>query len=229
MAKAYSLTTRYNVRYYRPYIIAIGRLVIAWNELHERLAFLFSAILSDEQRRSIPKKDRATFYRRELERIAGIWSSSAYDRPKRAMLEGLMTPLVTDDFIRFPNFVSDIKWVLEETNKLEEFRNNAVHVPITIGIGATAKTIEEHISTFGVVPDIFMKNRRALKLAHKSHQDVLREHRWTCSAAIVLSDFTLKICWALLFDEAPWPRRPSLPNRGQRKSRRDQHPQRRPK
>ena len=69
-----------------------------------------------------------------------------------------------------------------------------------------------------ITPNILMRNRRALRIAQKNPDgDILRELRWARDASAVLRDFALRIYWALLYEPAPWPLRPALPNRGRKK------------
>ena len=218
--------TRFTEALYAPHAAAIGQFVLTWNDLHEALASLFTAILSHDARLAIPahEKNRGMYAFREMERLAGIWSSSLYDRPKRSMLEALLSPLVVDDFIAFPDFLEDIKWILSETDKIEDIRNNAVHAPLKMDL-RPGVTVDHflHGKAFVVAPNVQMKNRRALRLLQK-HPDqitLLKEVRWARDASALLRDFTQHIVWALTDDEHPWPRRPSLPNGGQKKTRRN--------
>ena len=168
------------------------------------------------------EKNRGMYAFREMERLAGIWSSSLYDRPKRSMLEALLSPLVVDDFIAFPDFLEDIKWILSETDKIEEIRNNAVHAPLKMDL-RPGVTVDHflHGKAFVVAPNVEMKNIRELRLLqkHPGQITLLKEVRWARDASALLRDFTQRIVWALTDDEHPWPRRPSLPNRGQKKTR----------
>ena len=111
---------------YHSIALSMGQFILTWNDLHEKLAFVFTAILSYHDRKRIPKKQRPEYELQELQRLAGIWSSSLYDRPKREMLRSLMFPLVTADFIQFWTFEEDINWLLGEADKIEEIRNGAV-------------------------------------------------------------------------------------------------------
>jgi hypothetical protein len=84
---------RFTDAQYNRYATTIGQFVLTWNDLHEKLALVFTAVLSYQDRKKIPKKHRPEYAFRELERLAGIWNSSPYDRPKREMLRGIMVPL----------------------------------------------------------------------------------------------------------------------------------------
>ena len=212
---------------YNPYTMTIGQFVLTWNDLHEKLALIFTAILSYGDRKRIPKKHRPEYEFREMERLAGIWNSSPYDRPKREMLRGILVPLITSDFIQFWNFEEDIRWILDEADKIEEIRNNAVHAPLIHNFNefdispmfpASAGRRKFNWSGGKITPNVLLRNRRALRIAQKHpNGDILRELRWARDASAILRDFALRIYWALLYEPAPWPRRPVLPNRGRKK------------
>jgi hypothetical protein len=212
---------------YNRYTTTIGQFVLTWNDLHEKLALMFTGILSYVDRKKIPKKHRPEYGFREMERFAGIWNSSPYDRPKRETLRGILVPLVTSDFIQFESFEDDVRWILDEADKIEEIRNNAVHAPLIHDFNefdispmfpASADRRKIRSSGGKITPNVLMRNRRALRIVQKHHDgDMLRELRWARDASTVLRDFALRISWALLYEPAPWPRRPDLPNRGSKK------------
>jgi hypothetical protein len=226
---------RFTDAQYNPYTTTIGQFVLTWNDLHEKLALVFAAILSHQDRKKITKKHRPEYEFREVERLAGIWNSSPYDRPKREMLRGIMIPLVTSDFLEFFNFEEDIRWILDQVDKIEEIRNNAVHAPLIhnynefdvspLNPSSADRRKYQWFAGGSITPNILMQNRRALRVAQKhANEEFLRELRWARDASIVLRDFALRIFWALLYEPAPWPRRPSLPHRGQKKIRPNPRP-----
>ena len=151
----------------------------------------------------------------QIQRWAGIWSSAAYDRPKRAMLKALMNPIIAADFHQFPKLVADVSWILGEADKIEEIRNNAVHAPlIWIGdhpaIAALAAELESP-----VIPNVILGNKRALLVSRPGMRGgPIKEYRWGKDASLVLRDFTVTIGVAMTVEGAPWPDRPQLPNRG---------------
>lgn len=234
MAKKSSEELRKGERFtdaqYNSYTTTIGQFVLSWNDLHEKLALVFAGVLSHVDRRKIPKKHKPNYEFREVERLSGIWNSSLYDRPKREMLRGIMVPLVISDLIEFDKLEEDIGWILDQADKIEEFRNNAVHSPLIHNFteydisplhpGTRDRRKYPMFAGGQIAPNTLMRNRRALRIARKlSNDEFLRELRWARDASIVLRDFALRIFWALLYETAPWPRRPSLPNLGKRKTR----------
>ncbi len=93
----------------------------------------------------------------------------------------------------------EIQWVLTETTKLEELRNNLLHSPVLHEQGVVFAWYQ-------------LGNRRAKGLAGK---DVLFEARYFYDSAIILREYTVKL--VRVFEQEPGyslPGRPSLPNRG---------------
>jgi hypothetical protein len=190
---------RFTEKPYQPYVTAIGQLLLAWSDLHERLAILFWVTTGGGY----------------ANRPTAMWNSSNFDRPRREMLKAVVNSSTPKEQAQFPKMVADINWILTETDKLEDARNTAIHAPLYL-FGYT--TLQRGSTVRGVVaPNDMLQNPRELKLAQK---DLLTEFRWCRDCALVLRDFASQIDAAMgvhvLF---PWPDRPSLPNRGQKKRR----------
>ena len=208
------LEDRFSERGYRPYIVTIGQFVLAWNSLHEKLGLLFVVLLQAHRPLTagdrLPEEDD-----HHLRRWAGVWSSAAYDRPKRAMLKALMNPIIAADFNQFPKLLDDVSWILSEADKIEEIRNNAVHAPL-IWVGdhpALAELVSQLESD--VIPNLILANKRALLVSRPGMRGgPIKEYRWGRDASLVLRDFTVRIGQAMTDDGFPWPDRPRLPNRG---------------
>lgn len=192
-------TETFTGRNYQPYALAIGQLTMAWNDLHEDLALLFIELLANG--RAYPAAD--------------IWNSSPNDRPKRAMLKAVIATDWDDFGSRFPKLASDLTWLLREADKLEDLRNDAVHSPL-IYYGHDNAFAVYSGKAGRVLPSVVFGNRRALKLEKK---DLLSEFRWCRDAAVILRDFAGSM-YSAVAARKPWPQRPSLPNRGQKKRRR---------
>jgi hypothetical protein len=201
-------------RQFGPYAVAIGHVVIAWNRLHEELGLLFAAVRC-AKKPDLGDSDRLDALVTEWKLMGAVWSSSLYDRPKRSMLLAIVNNSeMIDALRRFPKAFADLKWLLSEVEKLEDFRNNAVHLPLRMGGRIGQKLTTENLwqELTSVNPDVHMQNRRALRLAAKTGPDILREFRWTRLCCIHLSRFAHHMVPALVFD-AKWPDRPSLPMR----------------
>ena len=96
--------------------LAIGRLALAWNDLHERLAEMFWALLGGAH----------------PDRPMSVWNSANFDRARREMLKAAALtygPRGKDDSTKFAD---DIKWLLDRTDEFENIRNDAVHSPLLL-------------------------------------------------------------------------------------------------
>jgi hypothetical protein len=71
-------------------------LVLAWNDLHEHLGFLFSSIMADEPH----------------DRTMHVWYSTNQDRAAREMLRAAVQSPNTGIDEEFPRAVEDITWLL---------------------------------------------------------------------------------------------------------------------
>lgn len=198
-------TEYYTSEQYKPYVMAIGQIALAWNDLHEQIGDIFLKVTIEY----MPEED---FF------VAG-WQSLSTDRAKRAFLRSGMGTLHP----KHERWVKEVIWLLGQADRLEEDRNNAIHAPL-IWFPAEA---EEHGLKGGVQPHRISMNKRALNLSNK---DLLTEFRWIRDAIIVIRDYAYD-----LYEAWEWgkeirrslPRRPSLPNRGH-KSRRLVRPSDRP-
>jgi hypothetical protein len=204
---------------FKPYVIAIGQLTLAWNDLHEKLAALFCLLMDHQEEDDALIDDTLAtpedWHERDA-RLIGIWNSSNFDRPRREMLKAVIANSRQDHRKAFLKLIDDMTWVLQRADSLEEMRNNAVHSPLVlIGGPRSAKLC------LGRTPAMVLGNPRAIKLAQK---DLLTEFRWCRDATLVLRDFVSRIDQSLSLGTRiyPWPSRPSLPNRGQKKTPRSQ-------
>ncbi len=194
---------KFNERAFKPYVTGIGQFVLAWNDLHERLGVLFWTLMG------IRKANRAM----------GIWNASYLDRPKREILKAAICTIDEDQQARHPKLIDDGLWLLKHTENLEDTRNNIVHSPLFL-LRETPLALVANIKT-GVVPNEMFGNTRAARLSQK---DLLAEYLWARDFALTLRDFAVFVDTALTEAATPWPDRPQLPNREQRKNRRNQPP-----
>lgn len=181
---------------FEPYVKAIGQLALAWNDLHERLAMLFWAVLGGGSK----------------QRPIGIWNSAKFDRPKREMLKAAVRGCTNEEILAHPSIVSDIEWILTKADALEDKRNDAVHSPLIL----RGNQLAVLMGAPPVVPDRLLENRRAMNLAKK---DLLDEFKWCFQRTLVLRDYASLIERALTASGSQWPNRPSLPPREQKKAR----------
>src|SRR5260370_21675866 len=109
------------------------------------------------------------------------------------------------NFAQHPRLVEDLTWLLNEADKLEDDRNDAVHSPLMYG---RLDDMTAHHLGYAerVIPSLAFDHPRAQKLAKK---DLLSEFRWCRDAALVLNEFAGAI-YESIAARHPWPKRPSL-------------------
>ena len=117
---------------------ALGYLVWAWNDLHEQMGHIFSAIL----------------YGAMSDVALAAWHSHNSDASQRHMLRDAAIPALTTK----PELLAAVKWLLTEADKLWDMCNNAIHssYAVLLSEGNTSVISNPH---FG--------NRRAEKLKDK--------------------------------------------------------------
>jgi hypothetical protein len=188
---------RFTGRNFRPYVNAIGQLALAWNDLHESLALLFIELLA--KGRAYPATD--------------VWNSAVHDRPKRMLIRAVLRTWKSED-AKFVSLVDDVTWLLDQADKVEDARNDAIHSPLVF-FDHTNVFAQQRGWAGKVMPSLAFGNKRAGKLRDK---DLLTEFRWCRDAAVALREYASQLYEAVAAP-IPWPDRPALPNRGhQRKS-----------
>jgi hypothetical protein len=172
------------------YTLALGKVVHAWNYLHEKLGQLFVVLSGSDRNIAL-----------------AIWYSTINDRAQRLMLRAAV---MASGVNRWPNpsAKDDTIWLLDRADELADQRNNAIHAPCSLYIGGAKDGGAEMGAAY------FNGHPRARKLKNKS---LLIEFDWCERYAETLSKFTLEIETGLAFAERyPWPDKPCLPVRGDR-------------
>lgn len=175
---------------------AIGQLLLAWNDLHERLLTLF-----------VPASGADTEH--ESQRPAAVWHSVRSDHARREMLRAALSKLPNDEFKGREKLVTEITWILDMADKLEGRRDDAVHTPL---IYAAPVRLKNGLWPGGVFTETGYLNPRALRIRCKQ-QNVLIEYRYAYRRILVLRDYVVAIEFSWRFAQLPWPDRPSLPDR----------------
>jgi len=149
------------------YAVEIGRLCLAWNEMHERLANILDIIL--------PSKN-------ELDRLSErIWHSQASDLSQRKMLSAAASKSRTLDH----DVKIRIKWLVDSIDAFADKRNNAIHAPLL------PSNAETH---WALAPEFGSSSKRARNLEGK---DLLQEFRWYVKYVKELRKFTTRLHIAL--------------------------------
>jgi hypothetical protein len=185
--------------HFRSIEIAIGRVALAWNSLHEVLGLLFTQVMGAPHAHA----ELGPMY-------AAVWQSAKFDRPKRELLRAAIKFAVG----RSDTLKADIEWLLLEADKIEDARNDAIHSPL-FRISQDNPFAGYHFEANKILSDTLLGNPRANKL---SDDDLLPLFKRTYKVAIILRDYAWSIHLRLRgVARSPWPRRPSLPSRPPKK------------
>jgi len=194
----------YREDHFEPYTKAIGGLLLAWNDLHERLSELYVRTMGLQQ----------------FARSYAVWHVVRSDFTKREMLRIALNNLPSSELKERPKIPEEIAWILDAVNKLEGFRDDSAHTPLhytayQYGVFTLIEILAA--PNFGVgpaqvQPDISSGNPRARRL-DKSDQDMLSEYRYARDRILVLRDYALALDYAWQNVRLPWPDRPRLPDR----------------
>lgn len=170
---------------FRPYVIAVGTVAHAWNQLQETLGRLFAELLGSQESQSL-----------------AVWYSLKSDRLQHDMLLATIRATADDHWPKFPTARDDLKWLVDRVKELARIRNEAIHAPISM-------IVED--SDLRIVPHYFFGNPLAEDL-NKKGVDLL-QHLDGCSEwARLLQNFGDDALNAQRYGLAPWPDRPVKPN-----------------
>jgi hypothetical protein len=146
----------------KPYLIELGRLVLAWNDLHEKLAELWGVIKED------PKALQQ-------------WHDLRNDREQRKLLRNTLTSDLqkrvdkrrggTEQLKRIKE---NITWLLDKIDELADHRNNFLHAPFMFSVADDGELTMQSFSMVG--------NQRAQALAGKDLKDEMHHHRENMAA-----------------------------------------------
>lgn len=176
----------------KPPLIALGLLVLAWNDMQEKLAELFWAVTGIPNGR-LP---------------LAIWHSLRDDRTQRIILQAALESGLGDrpqargkDGLKWlKKAKQNINWLLGEVNGLVNDRNNFVHAPFMF------KTeTDDETSPLEMTPFDFFWNPKATALKGKALMDVMACHRHNTAA---LGTFALALKMKINNPSDPWPTKP---------------------
>jgi hypothetical protein len=165
---------------YKPYAQALGEIALAWNDFHVTLSDLFWAV-SKVPNGLMPN---------------AIWNSLKSDRAQREALKSLVELAILGHHLPMAT-KTEILWVLERADRLEDLRNDALHAPL-YGDGGTVFAWHQ------------LGNKRAKKLEGKN---LLKEFSYFYDTTVVLREYTEKLSANLRSPNDPLPNRPKLPSR----------------
>jgi hypothetical protein len=114
--------------FFEPYAREIGFLLRDWNDLQEKLADLFSALV-------LPQDGGLA---------RAIWYAIPNDRLQRAMLDAAAAYLFQTDSIDHKTFRAEITWIVERASSLGAQRDAAAHAPVGLLLGEPFEFIARH-------------------------------------------------------------------------------------
>lgn len=190
---------RFSERVFASHVTAVGQVLLAWNNLHERLSTLFAGAMGAEW---------VHF---------AIWHSVRSDYSKRQMLRVAIKNLPEELTKKRPKLIKEVQWILNMADELEGKRDDAAHTPMHFADGLFDSPDILSLDNIydiplGVAADDSFRNPRALRIRHGGN-DILYEHRWTRDRIVALRDYVIAISHVWMNARAPWPERPDLPNR----------------
>jgi hypothetical protein len=162
-------------------------------------------------------------------RTIDIWYSATTDRARREMLRSVVRSPIPDGgsaatLKAMKQHAADLAWILSETEKLEDTRNNIVRAPLWYMDPRSRLYWYKGESPAAPVvrPYDAEGNPRAKRLSQK---DLLVEYRWFRDSCMALAEFTgaLMEKWAFW---QPIRDRPRLPTREDQKTREGLRPRR---
>jgi hypothetical protein len=198
---------RFTEAHFEKHTKLIGGLLLAWNDLHEHLASVFVVAMGKEH----------------WARSMAIWHATRNDIGKRRLLRTAIANPSAEE-IGAPartHAIKEISWVLDAVDKLEGFRDDSAHAPLTyrmtgdsfldFGDILSARNIFE-LRQLIVVPQAGFNNPRALRLS-TNERDLLVEYRYARERILILRDYVVAIDCVWWNPPFPWPDRPDLPER----------------
>ncbi len=213
---------RFTERHFDAYTKVIGSLLLAWNDLHERLSTLFVSSMG----------------LRQFARSFAVWHITRNDYGKRQLLRAALSNLPQSEIgkpINNPDgtlkrnadgsfmgvrtkLIEEITWILDAADKLEGFRDDSAHTPLRYASIGDLLTIAEvitypnpsELSKQAVVANTAFGNPKALRL---NKRNLLAESRYARNRILILRDYAIAIEHAWSNPPLAWPGRPDLPER----------------
>ena len=99
---------------FRPYVIALGQLALAWNDLHETLAILFCTVMGSGY----------------VNQFLAVWHAVKSDRSQRDILMASISSHRNFPDDQRKRLQTEIEWICARANALEDMRNDALHSPL---------------------------------------------------------------------------------------------------
>jgi hypothetical protein len=166
--------------------LAIGKIVMAWNEYHEIFGEIFAGL----------------FTKSHWETSLAIWHCLDSDRTQRKLLRA-----AAETHLRWnEKGLEELFWLLNKTDSLIAHQRN-------LGVHAPLMSITELDGTHKVQPLAMLGNRNAKQMVGK---DILREYAHYEQQIKEMSSFAYALRFKLALGkhtDDPWPERPRLSSR----------------
>jgi len=175
---------------FEPVALALGQLILSWNDLHETLAIVFCSVMGGGN----------------IDPAMAIWHAIKVDRTQRDILKASVkaktSPIQAGTTKKTRDRITDdVEWLCDRIDRLEDTRNNVAHSPFW-GTGSFGQVFIAPLTGLGHV--------RAKKLEGKN---ILAELEWCRDATITLRNFAMEMDYAMSDYKRTWPDRPKLPTR----------------
>jgi hypothetical protein len=178
---------------FAPYTNAIGRLLLAWNDLHEKLSLIL-VIATDTDWPS---------------QVLSFWHSIRNDVGKRALIATAisnMSPSIDSD--RRDRLFKEVTWVLDTAKGLEDLRDDAAHTPLDYIMPPAPDHPFRKLMASGIKTNSLSGNKRAEKL---KREDLIKRFEYARQRIVILRDYVIGMD-AAWHEHSTWPDRPSLPH-----------------
>jgi hypothetical protein len=184
---------------FAPYALAVGQTALAWNDLQEKLAELFAAVL-------MPQSWGLSF---------AMWHSLKSDRAQREMLEGAVRWLKDNGSDR-PAVAKAILKFLGQISDFEIERNDVIHAPLESQGYTWGPLMAALMAEWAVLPSLFQDNPRALGLDRRAtkRKGLLTQLHLSRDTFMALADHAFLLMKAVCDPNEPLPDKLQLPNRG---------------
>ncbi len=177
------------------HVKAIGQLLLAWNDFHERLASLFVSAVGGGW----------------MGRPLALWHAVRSDLSKRQMLKIAIGEIPDGELGSRDKLVGEIKWTLKKADELEGIRDDAAHTPLYHYPHIPGDNILAKVLPTGVFADSAMGNPRAHRI-NIENKNLVAEFKYAHERVLILRDYAMAIDFAWGNERLPWPERPKLPN-----------------
>jgi hypothetical protein len=145
-------------------------------------------------------------------RPLALWNTVRNDYGKRRLLLAAIKEVPDNEIGRHQKLREEIIWIVETSDKLEGYRDDAAHTPLGYSYPLSTNPFASLLETAsGIFADSIMWNPRAVRV-NREGMDLLAEFEYARQRVVILRDYALAIDLAWGNEKLSWPDRPPLPN-----------------